>query len=59
MIIRPLKRITRIIRYPRFSNETIEISILYINIYTLFRNKSIINLLGFRIFILINNFIFT
>ena len=58
MIIRPLKRITRIVRYPRFNNETIKISILYINIYVLFRDKSIINLLEFRIFILINSFIF-
>ena len=58
MIIRPLKRIIRVIRYPRFNNETIKISILYINIYALFRDKFIINLLGFRIFILTNNFIF-
>ena len=58
MIIRPLKRITRIIRYPRFNNETMGISILYINIYILFRDKFIINPLGFRIFILISSFIF-
>ena len=58
MIIRSFKRITRIIRYPRFNNEAIGISILYINIYTLFRDKSIINLLKLKIFILINNFTF-
>ena len=58
MIIRSFKRITRVIRCPRFSDEAMEISILYINIYTLFRDKSIINPLGFRIFILINSFIF-
>ena len=58
MIIRPLKRITRIVRYPRFSNEAMGISILYINIYILFRSKSIINLLGPRIFILTSSFIF-
>ena len=58
MIIRSFKRITRIVRCPRFSDEAIEISILYINIYTLFRGKSIINLLEFRIFILINSFTF-
>ena len=58
MIIRSFKRITRIIRYPRFSNETIRISILYINIYVLFRGKSIINPLKSRIFILISSFIF-
>ena len=49
---------TRIIRYPRFNDETIRISILYINIYVLFRNKSIINLSKLRISILISNFIF-
>ena len=58
MIIRSFKRITRIIRCPRFSDEAIEMSILYINIYALFRNKFIINFLEFRIFILINSFIF-
>ena len=58
MIVRPLKRITRIVRYPRFNDEAIGISILYINIYILFRNKFIINLLGFRIFILISSFTF-
>ena len=58
MIIRPFKRITRIVRYPRFNNETMGISILYINIYALFRSKSIINLLRFRISIPTNNFIF-
>ena len=58
MIIRPLKRITRIIRYPRFNNEAMGMSILYINIYVLFRGKSIINPLELRIFILINSFIF-
>ena len=58
MIIRSLKRITRIVRYPRFNDETMGISILYINIYVLFRSKSIINPLGLRISILINNFIF-
>ena len=58
MIIRSFKRITRIIRYSRFSDKAIKILILHINIYTLFRDKSIINLLKFRIFILINNFIF-
>ena len=58
MIIRSLKRMTRIVYYPRFNNEAIGISILYINIYVLFRNKSIINLLRFRIFILISSFIF-
>ena len=58
MIIRPLKRITRIIRYPRFNNETMGMSILYIDIYVLFRNKFIINPLGFKISILINSFTF-
>ena len=58
MIIRPLKRITRVIRYPRFSDEAMGISILYINIYILFRGKSIINPLKFRISILISSFIF-
>ena len=58
MIIRSFKRIIRIIRYSRFSNETMGMSILYINIYTLFRSKSIINLLESRIFIPINSFIF-
>ena len=58
MIIRPLKRITRIIRYPRFNNETIRISILHINICALFRNKFIINPLKPRIFILTNSFTF-
>ena len=58
MIIRSFKRMIRIIRYPRFNNEAIGISILYINICALFRDKSIINLLGFKIFILINSFIF-
>ena len=58
MIIRPLKRITRIVRYSRFNNEAIRMSILYIDIYVLFRSKFIINPLRFRIFILINNFIF-
>ena len=58
MIIRPLKRITRIVRYPRFNNETMKISILYIDIYALFRGKSMINPLKFRIFILINSFAF-
>ena len=58
MIIRPLKRITRIIRYPRFNDEAMGMSILYINIYALFRDKSIINLLKPKIFILTNRFIF-
>ena len=58
MIIRPFKRITRIIRYPRFNNEAIKISILYINIYALFRSKSIINPLRFRIFIPNSSFTF-
>ena len=58
MIIRSLKRITRIIRYPRFNNEAIGMSILYINICLLFRGKSIINPLRLRIFILTNSFIF-
>ena len=58
MIIRSFKRITRLIRYSRFNDEAIKISILYINIYTLFRNKSIINSLGFTIFIPISNFTF-
>ena len=58
MIIRSLKRITRIIRYPRFSDKTIKILILYINIYALFRNKSIINPLKLRISIPISSFIF-
>ena len=57
MIIRSFKRITRIIRYPRFSNEAMGISILYINIYILFRGKSIINPLKPRIFISINSFV--
>ena len=58
MIIRPFKRITYIVRYPRFSDETMRISILYINICVLFRGKFIINPLGLKIFILINSFIF-
>ena len=58
MIVRPFKRIIRIIYYPRFNDETMGISILYINIYVLFRDKSIINFLKFRIFILISSFIF-
>ena len=58
MIIRPFKRIIRIIRYPRFSNKAMRILILYINIYTLFRSKSIINPLRCRISILINSFTF-
>ena len=58
MIIRSFKRMTRIIRYPRFSNEAMKISILYIDIYTLFRNKSIINPLKSKIFILISSFTF-
>ena len=58
MIIRSFKRITYIIRYSRFNNETIRISILYIDIYALFRGKSMINPLRFRISILINSFIF-
>ena len=58
MIIRSFKRITRIIHYPRFSDEAMEISILYINIYALFRDKSIINPLKSKISILINSFIF-
>ena len=58
MIIRSLKRITRIIRYPRFNNEAMRISILYINIYALFRGKFIINPLKFRTFILTSSFIF-
>ena len=58
MIIRSFKRITRLIRYPRFNNKTIKILILYIDIFVLFRNKSIINLLKPRISILISNFIF-
>ena len=58
MIIRPLKRITRIIRYPRFNNKAIKILILYINIYVLFRSKSIINPLKLKIFISISSFIF-
>ena len=58
MIIRPLKRITRIIRYPRFNDEAMGMSILYINIYALFRNKSMINFLGLKIFIPINSFAF-
>ena len=33
-------------------------SILYVDICALFRDKSMINLLGSRIFILISNFIF-
>ena len=48
----------RIIRYPRFNNEAIGMSILHVNIYILFRSKSIINLLGSKISILINSFIF-
>ena len=58
MIVRSLKRMIRIVYYPRFNDEAIRISILYINIYTLFRDKSIINLLEFRISILISSFIF-
>ena len=58
MIIRSFKRIIRIIRYPRFDDEAMRMSILYVDIYAFFRNKSIINLLGFRIFILISSFIF-
>ena len=58
MIIRSLKRMTRIVRYPRFNDEAIGISILHINIYVLFRNKFIINLLGLKISILISNLIF-
>ena len=58
MIIRSFKRITRIIRYPRFNNEAMGMSILYINIYALFRGKFIINLLGPRISIPTNSFIF-
>ena len=58
MIIRSLKRIIRIIRYSRFNNEAMGMSILYINIYVLFRGKSIINPLEPRIFILISSFIF-
>ena len=58
MIIQSFKRITRIIRYPRFNNEAIGISILYVDIYTLFRSKFMINPLRFRIFILINSFTF-
>ena len=58
MIIRSFKRITRIIRYPRFNNEAMKISILYINIYILFRGKSIINLLRPKISIPTNNFVF-
>ena len=58
MIVRPFKRMTRIVRYSRFSDETMGISILYINIYILFRSKSIINPLRFKISILINSFTF-
>ena len=58
MIIRPLKRITRIVRYPRFNNEAMRISILHINIYTLFRNKSMINPSESRIFIPTSSFVF-
>ena len=58
MIIRSLKRMIRVVRYPRFNDETMEISILYVNIYALFRDKFIINLLGFKIFIPISSFIF-
>ena len=56
MIIRSFKRIIRTVRCPRFSNETMGISILYIDIYALFRGKSIINLLGSKIFISISSF---
>ena len=58
MIIRSLKRITRIIRYPRFNNKAMGMLILHIDIYTLFRNKSIINPLKPKISILTNSFTF-
>ena len=58
MIIRSFKRMTRIIRYPRFNDEAMKMSILYINICALFRGKFMINPLKLRISILISSFVF-
>ena len=58
IIVRSFKRMIRIVRYPRFNNEAIRMSILYVDICALFRDKFIINSLRFRISILTSSFVF-